>query len=403
MLRKNLPVLLAFLKKSKLSVFLFFLMMFLAQLSLTYCLGNYNYISRYEDSFKAIPGIENSIYYAYMGDVNFQENWIKTDINTLLSGRDGLGLILNSAYISTTEYMGNAVQILALDKSLISTSLNLKLSSEGIASEGVDENHNLQIFITNDIYRDNDLGDIVTLNINGKPISSVICGRYAKTACLPNFTTGSNAVNIYDIMSDYNNTIFIINAEESMLLTQQKIYNKSNLGFIIFSENASEEEKEQICRLLAENGYTYHSYTEIEKNSREETAARFTNALPLPLFVFSLSFVFTSAIIVLIMDKNMKIFSICFLCGLNRRKGYSLILIGFAALNFTALIINIILNFFLSSSGKTSDPFYTVIFRPSDVFYMTLLAAVFLLIVGIEIYILYHGKTYVEIKKIEER
>ena len=56
MLRKNLPVLLAFLKKSKLSVFLFFLMMFLAQLSLTYCLGNYNYISRYEDSFKAIPG-----------------------------------------------------------------------------------------------------------------------------------------------------------------------------------------------------------------------------------------------------------------------------------------------------------------------------------------------------------
>lgn len=310
-----------------------------------------------------------------MGDVNFQENWIKTDINTLLSGRDGLGLILNSAYISTTEYMGNAVQILALDKSLISTSLNLKLSSEGIASEGVDENHNLQIFITNDIYRDNDLGDIVTLNINGKPISSVICGRYAKTACLPNFTTGSNAVNIYDIMSDYNNTIFIINAEESMLLTQQKIYNKSNLGFIIFSENASDEEKEQICRLLAENGYTYHSYTEIEKNSREETAARFTNALPLPLFVFSLSFVFTSAIIVLIMDKNMKIFSICFLCGLNRRKGYSLILIGFAALNFTALIINIILNFFLSSSGKTSDPFYTVIFRPSDVFYMTLLAA----------------------------
>ena len=204
-------------------------------------------------------------------------------------------------------------------------------------------------------------------------------------------------------MSDYNNTIFIINAEESMLLTQQKIYNKSNLGFIIFSENSSDEEKEQICRLLAENGYTYHSYTEIEKNSREETAARFTNALPLPLFVFSLSFVFTSAIIVLIMDKNMKIFSICFLCGLNRRKGYSLILIGFAALNFTALIINIILNFFLSSSGKTSDPFYTVIFRPSDVFYMTLLAAVFLLIVGIEIYILYHGKTYVEIKKIEER
>ena len=403
MLRKNLPVLLAFLKKSKLSVFLFFLMMFLAQLSLTYCLGNYNYISRYEDSFRAIPGIENSIYYAYMGDVNFQENSIKTDINTLLSGRDGLDLILNSAYISTTEYMGNAVQILALDKSLISTSLNLKLSSEGIASEGVDENHNLQIFITNDIYRDNDLGDIVTLNINGKPISSVICGRYAKTACLPNFTTGSNAVNIYDIMSDYNNTIFIINAEESMLLTQQKIYNKSSLGFIIFSENASGEEKEQICRLLAENGYTYHSYTEIEKNSREETAARFTNALPLPLFVFSLSFVFTSAIIVLIMDKNMKIFSICFLCGLNRRKGYSLILIGFAALNFTALIINIILNFFLPSSGKTSDPFYTVIFRPSDVFYMTLLAAVFLLIVGIEIYILYHGKTYVEIKKIEER
>ena len=403
MLRKNLPVLLAFLKKSKLSVFLFFLMMFLAQLSLTYCLGNYNYISRYEDSFRAIPGIENSIYYAYMGDANFQENSIKTDINTLLSGREGLGLILNSAYIGTTEYMGNAVQILALDKSLISTSLNLKLSSEGIASEGVDENHNLQIFITNDIYRDNDLGDIVTLNINGKPISSVICGRYAKTACLPNFTTGSNTVNIYDIMSDYNNTIFIINAEESMLLTQQKIYNKSSLGFIIFSENASDEEKEQICRLLAENGYTYHSYTEIEKNSREETAARFTNALPLPLFVFSLSFVFTSAIIVLIMDKNMKIFSICFLCGLNRRKGYSLILIGFAALNFTALIINIILNFSLPSSGKTSDPFYTVIFRPSDVFYMTLLAAVFLLIVGIEIYILYHGKTYVEIKKIEER
>lgn len=168
MLRKNLPVLLAFLKKSKLSVFLFFLMMFLAQLSLTYCLGNYNYISRYEDSFKAIPGIENSIYYAYMGDVNFQENWIKTDINTLLSGRDGLGLILNSAYISTTEYMGNAVQILALDKSLISTSLNLKLSSEGIASEGVDENHNLQIFITNDIYRRQRFGRLSNLKYKRK-------------------------------------------------------------------------------------------------------------------------------------------------------------------------------------------------------------------------------------------
>lgn len=257
--------------------------------------------------------------------------------------------------------MGNAVQILALDKSLISTSLNLKLSSEGIASEGVDENHNLQIFITNDIYRDNDLGDIVTLNINGKPISSVICGRYAKTACLPNFTTGSNAVNIYDIMSDYNNTIFIINAEESMLLTQQKIYNKSNLGFIIFSENASDEEKEQICRLLAENGYTYHSYTEIEKNSREETAARFTNAAFASFCIFPF-FRFYIRHHRMVMDKNMKIFSICFLCGLNRRKGYSLILIGFAALNFTALIINIILNFFLSSSGKTSDPFYTVIF-----------------------------------------
>jgi len=394
-----MTIILTFFRRAKLSAFLLFLVMLLAQFSLTYFLGNYNYISRYEDSFRAIPGIENSIY--YMSGMDFKADHIQTNIDVLLNGCKGIDRIIDSSYIGTTKYMGEEVQILALDKSIIDKSLHLKLHSKNTSSKGIDDNNNLQIFITDDIYREYDLGSKLNLQIRGKPVSAVISGKYIEKACLPNFTSGGNAVSIYDIMSDYNHTIFIINTEESIHVTGQKIYNKSNLGFIMFSDDASNEDKEQITEILAHNGYTYTSYIDIIKNSQKETAALFDNTLPLPIFMFTLSTVFTISIIVLIMDKNMAGFSICFLCGLNRTKGFSLIITGFALLNIFAFSINLLFNYIMNSFEKAPDMLNTMLFKSTDIFYMLLLSVLFLIIVGMEIYILYRGKTYIQIKNAE--
>ena len=411
MIRKNIFLIFKFFKDIKLSALLLLIVLCIAQFSMLCLFGKYQNCLYYKQCFDAIPGIERSVYFGYaMTD-------LKTDTIDLTEYQKVLQetaqencveRVITNVYLGSSDHQGKAIPMIAVDSDTLLNSAGIHTNQSAVSKTGIDENGHLQIFLPPDVYPEYKIGDRFDLksscNKNTLDLTVVVSGRYHSAPSLPRFDSYSNKTDFYNIISEYQNTIFIMRTPETeKLLLKNNIY-ESRVGFLIFSDVSSETERNKVMETLKAHHFSCERYEEIVGNSKIVTNKMLENALPLPILTFSLSLLFSMTMIVLILDKKMQLYSICYLYGLNKRKSYFLILGSIGFLELLSVIANTaVCIFYTFYPQRKPELIQDILFSWKSISLIFAQAILLLGIVLLEIYFLYRKKSFIEIKNMETK
>ncbi|MFR1518605.1 MAG: hypothetical protein ACLSVG_07505 [Clostridia bacterium] len=411
MIRKNVFLIFKFFKDIEVSAFLLLIVLCMAQFSMLCLFGEYQSGMYYKRCFDAIPGIERSIYFGYgMTDLE-SDTADLTEYQELLDKTvqtDCVERVITTVHLGAVNNRGRTIPVIAFDSDTLLNSAGLHADQSDISKTGIDKDGNLQIFLPPDVFSEyktrNRFCLKIELNESVLDLTAVVSGRYKTAPSLPRFDTYSNATDFYKIISEYQNAIFIMKTPETeKLLLKNNIY-ESRIGFFVFSENSSEKERNKLLEELKTHHFSCHTYDEIVANSKTVTDQMLENALPLPILTFTLSLLFSLTMIVLILDKKMQMYSVCYLYGLNKRKSYFLILGSIGFLEFLSMLANAAVSVFYIYNPQRKPELIHDVFFSWESLYLILAQAIFLLgTVLLEIYILYRKKSFIEIKHMETK
>lgn len=408
MVKKNLSLIIKFYKDLKSSSILLFIVLCLAQFSMLGLTGKYRTCMYYDQCYKHIPDVERSVYYGY--EANLMTGMPDDDayqrILEEISQRRCIERFIYMSYLGTVKCQGESINLLAMDSGLLKNSVGLDRSKNDWNSTGIDAKGNLQIILTPKLFSNFDLADKINLQIaaNGQTVDipAVISGRYKTVSCLPNFNTYSNKMNYYDILSEYANTIFVPKTPETEKLLMKNDLYDSRMGFIVFTDDSTESERTQILEELQQLHFSFNTYEDIMANSNHVTEELVQNALLLPMLTFVLTFLFSVSMILLMLDKKMQTYSIYYLYGLSKKKSYFLILGSIGLLELLAVVINAVATVFYYYFPERKPELIRDVQFSWDNLYLLLAQAVIILgIIFLEIFVIYHRKSFVEIKNQE--
>lgn len=172
------------------------------------------------------------------------------------------------------------------------------------------------------------------LNPQAAPVELCITSCIPYPYYIPVFLTAGNRLSSEDFISSGR---FLIVEETEEILFRLKnvtsIYPGLNI-FITFREDAPQTEVEAMLQDL-QNDFEVETFSDILQNTEEIIEERLSKALPIPLFLLTVSSALFLSISVLLFHKKRKEYAIYYLCGCSRRKKF---LLSLCALGIPALL-----------------------------------------------------------------
>lgn len=164
------------------------------------------------------------------------------------------------------------------------------------------------------------VGDIITLS-NG--ITARVVGIMGDDVLYPSFTSYDNHFQTANLLFDVNDTVIFLSQEtiDPAFYTELYSFQEDRNCYVVFSEQASETEKQEVIRYLQTYGAVV-DYDTIMENSEQSIREWVARAFPLPLFLIVVSTISVICICTVIVKRSMADHSKYFLVGCSKTRGF---------------------------------------------------------------------------------
>lgn len=330
---KKLRLLFQFYQRSVLILLLITVIMTVSCFSLLYTVGTVRYATYTRKLFaKVIP--ENS----YCVSLDSVTTFGSDDFAAYTEEQqDFLDKLKENPLIDTLSYMYMGTLNYSKEEQLMILVYNSALWSR--FSMGTDRiTDGIACISANPLMEDIEDSQHVSLysawNSQAAPLELCMASHVPYPYYIPAFISTSNRLSANEFISSGN---FIIIEETEETLSQLKRMSFFYLGlnvFITFHEEAPRAETEAMIQTL-QNDFWVESFTEILQNTDESIEHRLSKALPIPLFLLTVSSASFLSVSVLLFHKRRKEYAVYYLCGCSRRKRF---LLSLSALGIPALL-----------------------------------------------------------------
>ena len=322
----------SFIKKNMIPIIITMLMLTVSMFILSTFIGEYNYIS-YTKNVMLNDKLANGVYYMpfYEDEVHIQDN---TELKNEIIQYDACSHILsyNKFAVGLNDSIAN-VMIYSeqmRESFKLHTEKGRWLSDDPTFTEAV---------IGGVTWGNTKVGDTITLDNN---ITATVVGIIGDSVVYPSFTASSNSVQDSSILFRVNDTMVFLTQETIPQEKLEKYSLSSGKNFyVVFKENASAGEKEQLISFLESKGVVA-THEKIMNDSDEVIDSWVATALPLPLFLLIIATINIISISTVIVKRTMPEYSRYYLIGCTKRKGIGLIAMPLSVIFSIPCVINII-------------------------------------------------------------
>lgn len=336
---KSLIVIKSFLRKNIVPIFIVMLTMTISLFLLVTVYGEYKYITQARDIYED-AGLEDDVYFTF--NYGLKEN----DINSPYKSREKLyefkafNYTLDM-YSSADSYNENIFNIKYYSNAMINSFKLKTVSGRWLSSTS----GKLEAVIGGTLWDGVNIGDKLTLS-NGLTVE--IVGILGKAVLQPNFTSSSSKFSATNLFKASENLMILnmsaIDSQKLQEISPQLYFNY----FVVFKENASQEEKDLLVSYLETYGHCI-TYDEIIKNSNAEILQQAKELFPLPIFLLIVSTVALISICSLAIKRSMSEHSKFFLIGCSKKRSVVLITASLTLIFSIPCLLNIILTLYFPS------------------------------------------------------
>lgn len=328
------------------SLFLFIIFT-LSILFASLALGQYRYISYTKELF-INSNLEDAVYYMPSGFGTETSNW------SLERYRDEMEKVFHKikSFAAVEELVKSAWsfnEIKLYDESLLNAFPLDMVAGEQLTSESNSNPDGIvDAVVGGYTYKDVKVGDHIDIPLYDNQNHSLkvhVVGKLSSVVYLPDFGVSSTSMDAQQLIYLQGNghgsgTVICKNSPELYTyLSKFDVPTSYSNFFVRLKSNSTDVEKQELYDYLEQNG-RYSDFDTIVKNTNETIAQQVKIELPLPLFFLFISTAAIISISILFVFKYMKRYSIYYLCGCSKLRGFTYIASAIAGISIIAGVIN---------------------------------------------------------------
>lgn len=218
-------------------------------------------------------------------------------------------------------------------------------------------------------FRPGQMIDLTLLDLLGEPLLTVeakVIGNDTTPTVGLTLQSQAQEINAYMLFQRVHNILFIRESDYTRL-ADSSLLDYPNNFLVIFREDATDEEKQQVLDFLDQRGF-YQSFETIRQNSEATLSQQLRQDMPRPLSMLLVSAFAMIAVSVLLTQKQMRDYQVYFLVGYSRRKCFWNTFVAIFVLGIVAGGVNLLyllyqqfsVVVFSTFSNALSDPTYLV-------------------------------------------
>lgn len=218
-------------------------------------------------------------------------------------------------------------------------------------------------------FRPGQMIDLTLLDLWGEPLLTVeakVIGNDTTPTVGLSLQSQAQEINAYMLFQRVHNILFIRESDYTRL-ADSSLLDYPNNFLVIFREDATDEEKQQVLDFLDQRGF-YQSFETIRQNSEATLSQQLRQDMPRPLSMLLVSAFAMIAVSVLLTQKQMRDYQVYFLVGYSRRKCFWNTFVAIFVLGIVAGGVNLLyllyqqfsVVVFSTFSNALSDPTYLV-------------------------------------------
>ena len=407
---KTLGVIFRFFKDNLRSAVLLLIMTVVSQFSFVCIAGILVHEDYYLGAFRRIEGIENIVYYNVLSS-EYREGARYEEFLRGLAEADEVEEVCRIRPLGTFSAAdGRKLQVIAMPERLFVHCGGFKTAKNGFSKTGIAGDGALEIFsVGASSLPVSKLGAETTLQYSYMQktydVSVRLAGRFEKDALLLGMDGGGTGLSVLEMFTSYTDTVIVPDTPEveNLLNCIPDIMGRD--GFFFFRDGISQQEKEALLYPYKVEGVYMETYEEIMALTQQRAGNVYRDAMR-PFIYFSfIASTFLLSMTVLLTDRQMVRMAVYYLTGLGKAKGYLLLTGHFAVTELCAAAIcsGLITAIMQQPASERALNVQYILFDGRSFAVLLLHMVLMLLFLAAEVWLIYHKKSFAEIRKMEAR